>query len=57
MDLSSGERRDLVVDREAWRAAVHGGAKRQTRLSDWTELNSMKTFSATQDRESSSGSS
>ena len=57
MDLSSGERRDLVVDREAWRAVVHGGAKRQTRLSDWTELNSMKTFSATQDRESSSGSS
>ena len=34
-----GELREFVMDREAWRAAVHGVAKRQTWLSDWTELN------------------
>ena len=39
MDVSLGELRELVMDREAWHAAIHGVTKRQTRLSNWTELN------------------
>jgi len=41
MDVSLSELRKLVMDREAWRTAIHGVAKSQTRLSDWTELNWM----------------
>ena len=39
MDASLREHRELVMDREAWRAAIHGVTKSETRLSNWTELN------------------
>ena len=38
MDVSLSELRELVMDREAWRAVIHGVTKSRTQLSDWTEL-------------------
>ena len=39
MDVSLSELREMVMDRQAWHAAIHGAANSRTRLSDWTELN------------------
>ena len=39
MDMNLSELRELVMDREAWHATIHGVAKSRTQLSNWTELN------------------
>ena len=44
MDMSFGKLWELVTDREAWHAAIHGVAKNRTQLSDWTELNRRNYF-------------
>ena len=48
MGMSLSELRELVMDRKAWRAVVHGVAKSQTWLSDWTELNWTRLLATTQ---------
>ena len=47
MDMSLGELQEMVMDREAWRAAIHGVTKSRTRLSDWIELNLVIEISGT----------
>ena len=42
MDMSLSELRELVMDRKAWHAAIHGVTKSRTGLSDWTELTDAK---------------
>ena len=44
MEVSLSDLREMVMDREAWHTAIHGVAKSQTRLSDWTELNWTKEW-------------
>ena len=53
MDMSLSTLQELVTDREAWRAAIQGVAKSRTRLSNWTELNGLITFTGGSDNQQS----
>ena len=55
MDMSLSKLRELVMDREAWHAAVHGVAKIQIWLSDWTELKHRREKGSWNEREAWSG--
>ena len=50
MDMSLSEFQELVIDREAWHAAIHGVAKSRTQLSDSTELNSLIIVTPTRNK-------
>ena len=50
MDMSLSELRQLVIDREAWRAAIYGVTKSRTRLSDWTERRKLSSKFSTIER-------
>ena len=52
MDMSLSELRELVIDREAWHAVIHGITKSRTRLSDCTELGQYSIFSPKENKAS-----